>query len=110
MAKYLKGDCRNHGGQIKSRSSQYPRLVKGTAWFSGKNRHERRADESLKKYTLKAKGTPGIKIIRRMFRKNGVKETTLMMSGANRGMRFHEGYAKLGAYTREGFKLTNPRK
>lgn len=105
MAKYQKSDCRNHGGQIKTKASKYPKLVKGSVWFTGQNRHERRAEKAHERIVFKLRGTNGFKILRRMFRDNGVKETTLLMNGANRGKRFHNGYAKKGAYTREGFKL-----
>ena len=105
MAKYAKGDCRNNGGQIKTKASKYPKLVKGTVWFTGQNRHERRSEKARQKFTFKLRGVSGFKILRRMFREYGVKETALLINGANRGKRFHPGYAKLGAYTREGFKL-----
>ena len=109
MAKYAKGDCRNHGGQIVARSTDYPKIVKGSTWFTGKNRHERRAEKASQKVAFKAKGKSGFKLLRKILRENGVKETVMLMRGFNRGKRFHEGFPKMGAYTKEGFKLTTPK-
>jgi len=73
------------------------------------NRHERRTKAARLKTTLKARGTPGIKLVRRMIRANGFKETIAMMSGQMREQRRFPTYPVMGNYTREGFKLTKPK-
>ena len=109
MGMYGKKDCRNNGSQIKTPISKYPKLVKGSTWFTGKNRHERRAEAASQKIAFRAIGKIGFKLLRNMLRTGGVKETVLLMRGVNRGMRFHEGFPKMGAYTKEGFKLSVPK-
>ena len=109
MAKYEKKDCRNHGGQIIAKASDYPKPVEGSTWFTGMNRHERRAEKSRQRIVFKAKGKAWFKLLRRMLRTGGVNETIRLMRGANRGQRFHEGFPKMGAYTKEGLKLSVPK-
>lgn len=58
MAKYDKKDCRNHGGQIKTPVSKYPKLVKGCEWFTGKNRHDRRTAKHFAGVRKNTKGFP----------------------------------------------------
>ena len=58
MAKYHKKDCRNHGGQIETLVSKYPMLVKGMEWFTGHNRHERRAMRHFQGVRKNTKGFP----------------------------------------------------
>ena len=58
MAKYDKRDCRNHGGQIKTKASKYPKLVAGSTWFTGKNRHERRTEKHFSGVRKNTLGVP----------------------------------------------------
>lgn len=55
------------------------------------------------------KGTPGSKLLRKMFRLYGTREVLHAMSGAEREQRKHPGYARMGAYTKHGHKLCKPR-
>ena len=74
------------------------------------NRHERRVKAARQRYQYKLKGKPGFKLLRRMFRANSPNETVAMMHGFSRSAeKKHPGYAKMGDYTREGFKLAVPK-
>lgn len=61
------------------------------------------------KYVYKMKGRSGFKLLRKMFRLNDPNETIELMNGKNRGEKRHSGYPTMGAYTKEGFKLTKPK-
>ena len=62
------------------------------------------------KYTLAIKGKPGAKLLRRMFRANGLQETIMLMHGYNRGVKRHPGYPTMGNYDKTGGYLASPRK
>ena len=109
--KYPKGDYRNHG-PIKSRPLTRNNLGARQGYpepASGPNRKARRFQASFSRYRLAIKGKPGAKLIRAMFRAQGVQETILLMHGYNRGVKKHPGYPTMGNYDRTGGRLASPR-
>lgn len=97
MAKYEKGDCRRHnrpsivmrmfGAVVLFFKWLAMKVTKGEkkAFFipasSGPNRHDRRVEAKRTRTVFALKGTPGFKLLRRMFRKYGVDEVIKCMNG-----------------------------
>lgn len=83
--KYQKGDCRAHGPLNSKPLTLHP-LGKREGYpetKAGPNRHERRRERALIRRATKTnlKGRPTLSVIRGMVRRQGLKETILLMHG-----------------------------
>lgn len=108
-SRFIKGNYRKHA-PLTSRPTTCNALGKKEGYpeaNDGKNRHERRAEK--RRYTLATKGKAGTKLLRRMFRANGLQETIMLMHGYNRGVKRHPGYPTMGNYDKTGGYLASPR-
>lgn len=110
MKNFVKGDYRKHG-PLQNRPTTCNFLGKKQGFpepATGPNRKQRRAQK--KRYQLAIKGSPGAKLLRRLFRRVGIQNAIMLMHGVNRGFKRHPGYPTRGDYDRTGGRLASPRK
>lgn len=111
MKNFVKGDYRKHG-PLQNRPTACSFLGEKQGFpepATGPNRKARRRAKAMTRYSF-LKGVSGAKILRRMVKSQGLRETIMLMNGVNRGVKRHPGYPTRGDYDRTGGRLASPRK